>query len=111
MGQFQQLLAHRPCTIKLMPMPSASLLPINAAFSKLPTSSSLRFTPPTRLLPISAAPSRFVCKMNGSGTQSCCWNFSRTLGLKLTMMGVSDWVCEDFGCWENEGKGRRIWNV
>eukprot|EP00261_Vitis_vinifera_P033768 XP_019075011.1 PREDICTED: uncharacterized protein LOC109122505 isoform X3 [Vitis vinifera] len=66
MGQFQQLLAHRPCTIKLMPMPSASLLPINAAFSKLPTSSSLRFTPPTRLLPISAAPSRFVCKMNGS---------------------------------------------
>lgn len=27
------------------------------------------------------------------------------------MMGVSDWVCEDFGCWENEGKGRRIWNV
>ncbi|RVW62126.1 hypothetical protein CK203_064629 [Vitis vinifera] len=67
MGQFQQLLAHRPCTIKLMPMPSASLLPINAAFSKLPTSSSLRLTPPTRLLPISAAPSRFVCKMNGSG--------------------------------------------
>ncbi|RVX17614.1 Rhomboid-like protein 11, chloroplastic [Vitis vinifera] len=68
MGQFQQLLAHRPCTIKLMPMPmpSASLLPINAAFSKLPTSSSLRLTPPTRLLPISASPSRFVCKMNGS---------------------------------------------
>ncbi|XP_034680541.1 uncharacterized protein LOC117910549 isoform X2 [Vitis riparia] len=74
MGQFQQLLAHRPCTIKLMPMPmpmpSASLLPINAAFSKLPTSSSLRLTPPTRLLPISAAPSRFVCKMNGSDLTS-----------------------------------------
>ncbi|XP_034680542.1 rhomboid-like protein 11, chloroplastic isoform X3 [Vitis riparia] len=82
MGQFQQLLAHRPCTIKLMPMPmpmpSASLLPINAAFSKLPTSSSLRLTPPTRLLPISAAPSRFVCKMNGS-----VWlNFNPGQGLK-----------------------------